>query len=186
LTYLHDGLVSNLKICSAWILVNYILFVLSIIFIAWTSIERYFFIFHEHFITQHRVLLHYLPLGLFTIYAPLFYMGFVLLYPCQSAYISESYICGGPCYLFYMVPCLFDWCFNVVFFLLVTCIVNVILIITNIRQRQRMKRLIITAHNTQQWVIQFILKKLNSYRFCLNSVEQSNLVFNYFRSQVSA
>jgi len=85
-----------------------------------------------------------------------------------------------------MVPCLFDWCFNVVFFLLVTCIVNVILIITNIRQRQRMKRLIITAHNTQQWVIQFILKKLNSYRFCLNSVEQSNLVFNYFRSQVSA
>ena len=142
----------NQNICPAWILVNYTFFILSIILTAWASIERYLFIFHEHFIKQHRLILHYLPIAFFTIYIPSFYIGLVLFYPCEQAYISSSYICGGPCYLFQLIPCLIDWSMNVALVLVITCIVNVVLIIRNIEQRHRMRRTIITARKSQQWV----------------------------------
>ncbi len=152
LTYLYDGFVRNQNICPGWILVNYTLFILSISLTTWTSIERYLFIYHEYLITHHRILLHYLPIGFLTFYTPLFYVGLVIFYPCQQAYSPYSYICGGPCYLFQIVPCMIDWGINVALVLLITCTVNIILIISNIKQRHRMKTRIITARKSQQWV----------------------------------
>ncbi len=149
---MHDGFVRNLNICSGWVLINYSLFILSIILTTWTSIERYLFIYHEHLITQHRILLHYLPIGFFIFYTPLFYVGLVIFYPCQQAYTPYNYICGGPCYLSQIVPCMIDWSVNVGLVLVITCIMNIILIVLNIKQRHRMKRSIITTRNRQQWV----------------------------------
>jgi hypothetical protein len=151
-TYLYDGFVRNLNICPGWVLVNYSLFILSIILTAWTSIERYLFIYHEHFILHYRIVLHYLPIGFFSFYTPSFYVGLVIFYPCQQVYTPYSYICGGPCYLFEIAPCMTDWGINVVVVLLITCIVNIILIVSNIKQRHRMRRSIVTARKSQQWV----------------------------------
>ncbi|CAF3750886.1 unnamed protein product [Rotaria sp. Silwood1] len=152
LMYLHHGVVHNENICSSWILVNYSLFILSIILTAWTSIELYLFIYHEHLITHYRMVLHYIPIGCFTLYTSLFYVGLVIFYPCQQAYNVYSYICGGPCYLFESIPCLIDWGINVVLVFFITCIINVILIVNNIKQRHRMKTSIVTARKSQQWV----------------------------------
>lgn len=152
LTYLHEGLVLNQNICPAWILINYSLFILSIILTTWTSIERYFFIFHEQFMKRHRFILHYIPIGCFSVYTPIFYMILVIFYPCQQAFTLNNYLCGGPCYLFQLIPCMVDWSFNVAFMLLVTCVMNMLLIVLNIRQKYRMKTSIITAGKSQQWV----------------------------------
>ncbi|CAF4484310.1 unnamed protein product [Rotaria sp. Silwood1] len=151
LTYLYDGFVRHENICPVWILINYSLFILSIILIAWTSIERYLFIYHEQLITRCRILLHYIPIGCFIVYTPLFYISLVLFYPCQQAFNEYSYICGGPCYLFHIVPCVIDWLFNVVLVLLITCVMNIILIVVNIKQRYKMKKSIITVGNSQRW-----------------------------------
>jgi hypothetical protein len=45
-----------------------------------------------------------------------------------------------------------DWSINVGFILLITCVVNIMVIISNIHQRDRMKRAIITARKSQEWV----------------------------------
>jgi hypothetical protein len=132
--------------------VNYSLFILSIILIAWASIERYLFIYHERFITNHIILLHYAPILCFTCYTPSFYVGLVMFYPCEQAFDSYQYICGSPCYLLNIVPCLVDWMMNVVVVLLITCTFNIILIVCHFQQRHRMKRSIVTTGKSRQWV----------------------------------
>ncbi|CAM2729134.1 unnamed protein product [Rotaria socialis] len=151
LIYLRDGFVRNQKICPGWILVNYSLFILSIILIAWASIERFLFIYNEQLIKRCRILLHYIPIGFFIVYTPTFYTGLVIFYPCEQAFNPTNYICGGPCYLFRIVPCMIDWGTNVVLVLLVTCFMNSFLIIYNVKQRFRMRGSIITADKSQQW-----------------------------------
>ena len=154
LSFLYRGSLSYKSLCPVWILINYTLFILSIILIAWTAIERYLFIYHDHFMKRHRFLVHYAPIGLFIVYTPMFYVGLVIIYPCEQAYDVRSFICGGPCYLLYSLPTFIDWSFNVIFTLLVTCFFNVLLIVCNVLQRQRMKRAIITAGTSSQWVSQ--------------------------------
>jgi hypothetical protein len=180
LTYLYHGFVRDMAICSGWVLVNYTLFMLSISLTAWTSIERYLFIYHEHFIKKHSILLHYFPVGIHIVYTPLFYVALVIFYPCQQAYTPYSYICGGPCYLFQIVPCMIDWGFNVGFVLLITCVVNIMLIISNIRQRDRMKRAIITARNSQQWVkkSRIVFLMINSFLFQRRTMKLSVQLFS--------
>ncbi|CAF4319483.1 unnamed protein product, partial [Adineta steineri] len=151
LQYLYHGQLYNERLCPYWILVNYTLFILSIILTAWASIERYLFIYHDLFITRQRILLHYIPIILFCIYTPSFYVGLVIFYPCEQAYNLYGYICSGPCYLFESVPCLIDWCTNVGSVLLITCIINIVIIVRTIEQRHRMKRSIITVGNRKQW-----------------------------------
>ncbi|CAF0742429.1 unnamed protein product [Adineta ricciae] len=151
LQFLYKGYLLNAHLCPVWVLINYSLFILSMILITWTSIERYLFIYHELFIKHHSILFHYLPVVLFSLYTPIFYISLVIFYPCEQAYTVYSYICNGPCYLFNSVPCLIDWGINVVLVLGITCFVNIVIIIRNIIQRGRMKRLIITAGNRQQW-----------------------------------
>ena len=152
LVYLHQGFVSNVTLCPVWILINYTLFILSIILITWASIERYFFIYHEQFINRYRIAMHYIPIGFFIIYTPLFYVAVVLFYPCEQAYDLTRYLCNGPCYLLHAVPSLIDWCANVLAVLVITSFMNIFLIICTMNQRHRMKQAIITAGNSQQWV----------------------------------
>ena len=152
LSFLYDGFVRNESICSSWIVLNYTLFILTIILTTWTSIERYLFIYHEHFIKRYRILVHYVPIGFFTLYTSLFYVGVVMFYPCQQEYSVYKYLCGGPCYLFELIPSAIDWSINVASVLFITCVMNIVLIFFNIKQRHRMKSSIITAGRSQHWV----------------------------------
>ena len=119
---------------------------------AWTSIERYLFIYHERLIKQYRICLHYVPIIAIILYCPLFYVGVVVLHPCQPVYDVNVYLCGGACYQFEQTLGLIDWVGNGIAMVSVTFIVNVILIIRHISQRFRMRGMIITADRRSTWV----------------------------------
>lgn len=155
LYFLHEGTIHSESRCAAWITLNFSLFQLSIYLMAWTSIERYLFIYHERLILGHIILLHYAPIVLVSMYCPLFYMGTVLLHNCQPIYDVRLYICGGPCYSFELGLGLFDWIGNGICMEMVTLITNIVLIIRHIIQRCQMRRVIVTADGRHRWVGRF-------------------------------
>jgi hypothetical protein len=152
LMYLHNGTVRTESICTGWIVLNYSLFLFSITLMAWSSVERYLFIYHERIIIRYYVLLHYLPIICLFFYCPLFYLGTVVMYKCESNYDVHRYVCGGACYQYELALGLIDRIGNVLCVVFFTLILNLILIIRLIMQRHRMKRCIITANRSQQWV----------------------------------
>lgn len=152
LYFLHEGTIHWESRCAGWITLNYSLFQLSIYLMAWTSIERYLFIYHERLIMGHIIVLHYAPIVLLTLYCPILYICIVLFYTCQPAYDVHYYICGGPCYSLERVLGLLDWLGNGVSMEFLTLFINVILIVRHSIQRFRMRRLVITADRRQQWV----------------------------------
>jgi hypothetical protein len=152
LYYLYEGTIYSESKCTGWITLNYSLFQLSIYLMAWTSIERYLFIYHEHFIMRHIVLLHYGPILVLSLYCPLLYVGIIVFYTCKPVYNVNLYICGGPCYSLELAIGLLDWVGNGITMEMTTLIVNVVLIIRHFIQRHRMKRSIVTAAGRQQWV----------------------------------
>jgi len=158
LLFLHEGAVRSETICSAWIILNYSLFYLSVSLMAWTSIERYLFIYHERFIIRHYILLHYGPVVCILLYGPLFYLSAVLWYQCQPNYNIHRYICGGACYQYEFALGFIDWIGNMLSSIFITFIVNIIIIIRHLMQKHRMKRVIIPINGNHQWVK--LLKKL--------------------------
>ncbi|CAF1583133.1 unnamed protein product [Adineta ricciae] len=151
LYFLHEGTIYSEHLCTPWITLNYSLYLLNILLMAWTSIERYLFIYHEQLITQYRIYLHYIPILVIILYCPLFYIGIVVLYPCQPVYHVDVYLCGGACYQFEQVLGLLDWVGNGMTMVWVTFMLNVILIIRHVYQRFRMRRMIITADRRSTW-----------------------------------
>jgi hypothetical protein len=145
-------MISTKNGCTGWITLNYSLSLLSIILMAWTSIERYLFIYYERFMIRHYILLHYIPIGCIIIYCPLFYIGVVVLYTCQPVYNVNLYLCGGACYQLESALGLIDWMGNGIAMVMITFIVNVILILRHLIQRHRMRRAVITADGRSQWV----------------------------------
>jgi hypothetical protein len=152
LIYLHNGFVPTESICTGWIVLNYSLFLVSIALMAWASVERYLFIYHEQIIVRHYVLLHYVRITTLWLYSSLFYMSTVVLYKCESIYDVHQYVYGGACYQRDLGLGLIDRLGNVLCAVFFTFIINLILIIRNVMQRHRMKRSIITARRSQQWV----------------------------------
>lgn len=152
LYFLYEGNIHSKSKCAGWITLNYSLFQLSIFLMAWTSIERYLFIYHERLIMRHIILFHYGPIIALFLYCPVLYVGIVLLYKCQPVYDVRLYICGGPCYSLEFRLGLLDWVGNGMSMECTTLIVNIILIARHLIQRHRMKRAIITAEKRQQWV----------------------------------
>jgi hypothetical protein len=138
--------------CVFWIMINYSLFLMSIILMAWTSIERYLFIYHERFMLRHIISLHYIPIIVIILYSIFFYVGTVLLYNCESTYNVHLYVCGGACYRYRLEFGLIDVIINAMGSVWTTFIVNIILITRHVVQRRRMKRSVIPAKKSQEWV----------------------------------
>lgn len=133
-------------------MINYSLFLSSILLMAWTSIERYLFIYHERFIIRHIISLHYVPIIIIILYSIFYYVGAVLLYNCEPAYDIHVYVCGGACYQYGLEFGLIGMILNAMGSVTTTFIVNIILIIRHIIQRRRMKRTVIHARKSQEWV----------------------------------
>lgn len=152
LYFLYEGTIHSASRCTGWITLNYSLFQLSIYLMAWTSIERYLFIYHEQLIMRRIYLLHYGPICILCLYCSVLYVGLVVLYGCQPVYNVHLYICGGPCYSLDLTLGLFDWVGNGISMESVILIVNVLIIIRHFVQRHRMKKVILTVAKRQQWV----------------------------------
>ena len=176
LYFLHDGTVHSERVCGRWVVLNYSLFQTSIYLMAWTSIERYLYIYHERIIKQHTIVLHYAPIVTFSLYCPLFYTGVVMFHHCQPVYDLRLYMCGGACYALEPALGLFDWLFNGIFIDTVILCVDIVVITRHIIQRRRMKRVIITADARQRWVryhfhITICAKRIQLYDYSANPSE---------------
>ncbi|UJR06940.1 hypothetical protein I4U23_011229 [Adineta vaga] len=66
----------------------------------WLSFERHILIFHSHWhhTKRGRWLFHYIPLSIFALYAPCFYLYMIFIYPCEHQYKINIYLCDGPWY----------------------------------------------------------------------------------------
>ncbi|CAF0899689.1 unnamed protein product [Adineta steineri] len=68
--------------------------------LAWLSIERHILIFHSIRVAtaRGRLLFHYIPLILFSLYAPIFYVYLIFFYPCERIYDGTMIQCGDACF----------------------------------------------------------------------------------------
>jgi hypothetical protein len=130
---------------------------MSIILMAWTSIERYLFIGHERFMLRHIILLHYAPTITTILYSIFFYVVAVLLYKCQSVYNVHLYVCGGACYQYQLGLGLIDMVLNAMCSVITTFVVNLVLIIRHVLQRYYIKRSVTPISKNLQWVRFFFL-----------------------------
>ena len=119
---------------------------------AWTSIERYPFIYHERFIKRRTNVYHHVPIVTFCLYCPLFYTGVVMFHHYQPMYDIRLYLCDGACYALEPTLGLFDCLFNGIFIDTIIVCIDMVAITRHLIQRRRMKTAILTADARQQWV----------------------------------
>ena len=145
--YLHYGRNSfapSSIICLIWWLLDYGAYSSLNLFLAWASLERNMLIFyHNRFFGTRRkkLVFHYLPLGIVSIYCFGFYVGAVIFPPCQNTFNYELDSCGSsPCYA--NIAWLSDWdtLVNQMMFILIEAALNMCLLVRTIHQRYRVQQ----------------------------------------------
>ena len=146
LAFAYRGYVlpSSPEFCSFWIGCNYGLFAIGSYLLAFASIERYFLIFHDHFVRSWRHLVHYPPMAVCILYPILFYSLMITVSPCQNTYNYERYLCGNACYQQQLIEGTIDWIFNGSLPIVVIALINVVLAVRVTCQKRSIRM-------TNQW-----------------------------------
>jgi hypothetical protein len=82
--------------CLAWVFIDSSLFVSVSLQMSWASIERHILIFHPNWLATKtkRVLLHYLPLFILSVWPLVFYFVMLLALPCDAPFDYRRRLCG--------------------------------------------------------------------------------------------
>jgi len=103
--FLHNGrnsFHSSRLICYIWLFVDYGVYGAITVFLAWASFERHILIFHYNQLLGtklKRIIFHYIPLGILSIYMIGFYIGVIVFPPCENIFDYTIEACGAsPCY----------------------------------------------------------------------------------------
>lgn len=66
----------------------------------WAAIERHILIVHSHLVNNRskKILFHFAPMAIFTLYWPIFYIYLIFFYPTPDVYDFTVLLCGGPYY----------------------------------------------------------------------------------------
>lgn len=150
LMYLSRGVVPipHSLFCLLWTWFDNILTTADLFVIAFTSLERYLFVFHHNFVRKYKQLLSHLPL-LFCLSVPLiWYSALIFGYSCRNCFMFSSFQCGPVCYIQNVVT--FLHIENIAFFmvpLFVIFMANVTLIASVIIRKRQMKR----RHRSAVW-----------------------------------
>ena len=136
----------------------------------WTSIERHILIFHSKLVStaRGRLLVHYTPLVLFSLYAPTLYFYLIFLYPCENVFDARNAICGLPCF-FEKIPAWFIWYDSFVHFIIpifLIIVFGVLLLVRVLAQKRRLQQTI-TWHQNRKMIVQLILVSSSYLVFCL-------------------
>ena len=103
LAYYYTGYMqpATVAYCVYFYFVDYTLFTTCFLLLTWASFERHVFIFHQHFFNApaKRWLVHYLPLGFCCVYPVIYYIVFLIFYPCEKTYAESIARCPLACYL---------------------------------------------------------------------------------------
>jgi hypothetical protein len=127
--------------CLVWTLFDNILTTADLFIMAFTSIERYLFVFYHGFYRHHKRLLSRVPLIICFAIPTIWYTILMFAYPCQNSFSYFSFQCGTLCYL--TESQVFVNFENVAFFmfpLLIIVLGNSTLVISVLIQKTNMKR----------------------------------------------
>ena len=82
--------------CHAWVFIDSSLFVSVSLLMSWASIERHLLIFHPNWLATKtkRVLLHYIPLFILSVWPLVFYFIMLLAVPCDAPFDYHRRLCG--------------------------------------------------------------------------------------------
>ncbi|CAF0977361.1 unnamed protein product [Rotaria sordida] len=126
--------------CLIWTWYDDILTAVNLFIMAFTSIDRYIFIFHHVFHRRYKRLLYRISMVVCFLFATIWYTVLIFGYPCQNSFIYFSFQCGTLCYLKNsQVLTHFE---NAIFFMFPLSIIvigNIILIIHVFIQKRQMK-----------------------------------------------
>jgi hypothetical protein len=88
--------------CSIWTWIHYSLNIINLFLMGFASMERNWLIFHPWLVRNKagKILFHYCPLLFCLIYPPIFYLGYIFIYQCESYYDYTQLLCTYPCYFY--------------------------------------------------------------------------------------
>ena len=141
----HSGRVSiaTPNFCLAWWLIDFGLYSMQTVILAWASVERHILIFHsKHLRTKRQKLFyHYLPPMILIVYLVGFYLGAIVIPPCNNEFHFNEIECGlEPCYENLLFLGLWDKIVHNFLPTLIIACVNVALIYRIIAQKQRLRQ----------------------------------------------
>ncbi|CAF1444700.1 unnamed protein product [Rotaria sp. Silwood1] len=145
--YLHGGrnsFHSSSMICLLWWFIDYGIYGAFIVFMTWASFERHILIFYHHQLLRtrlKRIIFHYIPLGIISIYMSGFYIGVIFFPPCENLFDFESVECGMfPCYQEVSWLNIWDYLINGGMCVFIEAVCSVILLIRVIWQKHRIRQ----------------------------------------------
>lgn len=99
--YYRDGIWNRTPLfCSIWTFIDWGASFTQIMLFAWATIERYILVFHDQWVAtkKKRLLVHYLPVAMITVYCVIYY-GLLTFYPyCPNNFNDKYLICIRPCW----------------------------------------------------------------------------------------
>lgn len=142
LGYYYTGIMrpATVAYCVYTYFIDYTFFTTCFLLLTWASFERHILIFHKQFfnVRAKRICLHYLPLCFCCVYPVLYYIVFLLLYPCENTYDESTASCSLACYLTHSdVLALYEQIFHGYAQIFLTFVFNVSLFIRVLRQKRR-------------------------------------------------
>ena len=96
--------------CRFWIFIDFGLYTMTGILVAWISIERHILIFHNQWVStrKKRILYHYIPTIALILYCFIYYTVVIFFPSCESTFDYTLVNCGSfPC--FFTIPMLATW-----------------------------------------------------------------------------
>ena len=140
------GYVSSFSpaLCLIWWYVNYGIWYGGLFLMLWASFERHILIFHSNLVktVRGRLLFHYIPIAIFSLYGPLLYFYLIIIISCGQTYDKTIKYCGVPCY-YDVIPYwfgLYDSFANYVIPIFLIIVFSLSLFLRFIKQKQRLQQ----------------------------------------------
>ena len=157
LSYYYTGIKwpPSATFCVFSYFIDYYLFTTCFLLLTWASFERHILIFHSgRYNTRLRRLVgHYMPLGFCCVYPLIYYLVFLVLYPCENTYDESIANCALPCYLVTSdFLTLYEQIAHGFALILLVFIFNTLLLIRVWRQKHRMNLQITRSKNIRMMI----------------------------------
>ena len=145
--YLHRGpssFVLTPTICLIWWLIDYGVYGAITLFMTWAAFERHILIFYQHRCLNtpwKRMIFHFTPLAIISIYSVGFYLGVLVLPPCENEFDYEVEACGiSPCYEQIPWLSIWDYLVNGALFTVIEALLSVALLVRVVYRRYRVQQ----------------------------------------------
>ncbi|CAF1362269.1 unnamed protein product [Adineta steineri] len=128
--------------CQIWGFLDWGVFVLYIILLAWATIERHILIFHDRWVSTKtkRMFLHYLPIVFLILYGLIFYIIIYFFSPCETMLLESPMICFFPCLLSANFIIIWDGIIHQIVTVLTIAIFSIALLVRIVWQKYRIHR----------------------------------------------